>query len=188
MARRGRNSSNIIPLQIRRRVRRILSRRFLILLLLGSTLVLGTYFKRTEQPHSAGGRGLLQPLQDRSERTLPRVLRGGNAMQRAGKAQAGLPVTTNGPESGRVTHVRDGDTIEVTGRPIRLDKLDCAETGSVAGEAATRRMRALVSGQRVTCTLTGERSYDRWIGSCQLADGRDIAGVMIGERLCRRLR
>ena len=74
------------------------------------------------------------------------------------------------------------------GRAIRLAKLDCAETGSAAGEAATRRMRALVSGQRLTCSLTGEQSYDRWIGSCQLPDGRDIAGVLIREGLCHRWR
>lgn len=57
------------------------------------------------------------------------------------------------PTSGRVTHVRDGDTIEVDGRPIRIAALDCAEPGTMAGEAATRRMRALVSGGRLKYTM-----------------------------------
>lgn len=35
---------------------------------------------------------------------------------------------------GRVTHVRDGDTIEVSGVPIRFGSLDCAESGTSAGE------------------------------------------------------
>ncbi|VVT28005.1 conserved hypothetical protein [Roseovarius sp. EC-HK134] len=100
----------------------------------------------------------------------------------------GHAASAGGSSGGRVTNVRDGDTIEVEGRPIRIATLDCAETGSVAGDAATRRMRALVSGERVICSLTGEQSYDRWIGNCRLANGRDIADVMIGEGLCRRWR
>lgn len=87
---------------------------------------------------------------------------------------------------GRVTHVRDGDTIEVSGVPIRFGSLDCAESGTAAGEKATRRMRRLVSGQRLTCHLNGRTSYDRKIGSCQTADGRDVAGVMIREGYCGR--
>ena len=105
---------------------------------------------------------------------------GGQAI--TGRGGAGAPT------SGRVTHVRDGDTIEVDGRPIRIAALDCAESGTMAGEAATRRMKALVSGGRLNCSLAGERSYDRWIGTCRLASGRDIASVMIAEGLCRRRR
>lgn len=86
---------------------------------------------------------------------------------------------------GRVTHVRDGDTIEVAGRAVRFANLDCAELGTTARELARLRMKALVAGQRATCTLTGDRSYDRWIGDCHLSDGRDIAGLMIHEGLCR---
>ncbi len=70
---------------------------------------------------------------------------GGQAI--AGRGGAG------GPSSGRVTHVRDGDTIEVDGRPIRIAALDCAESGTMAEEAATRRMRALVSGGRLKYTM-----------------------------------
>ena len=51
---------------------------------------------------------------------------------------------------GQVTHVRDGDTIEVAGTPIRFGSLDCAERGDSDGERATARMRALVSGQTLT--------------------------------------
>ena len=31
---------------------------------------------------------------------------------------------------GMVTHVRDGDTIEVRGVPVRIANLDCAERGT----------------------------------------------------------
>lgn len=45
-----------------------------------------------------------------------------------------------------------------------------------------------MSGEQVKCSLTGRRSYDRWIGSCQLESGQDVADVMIGEGLCGRWR
>jgi len=88
--------------------------------------------------------------------------------------------------AGRVTRVRDGDTIEVAGVPIRFGSLDCAESGTAAGEKATRHMRRLVSGQRLTCHLNGRSSHDRKIGSCRMPDGRDVAGVMIREGYCGR--
>ncbi|MCV6825674.1 MULTISPECIES: thermonuclease family protein [Halocynthiibacter] len=88
--------------------------------------------------------------------------------------------------SGRVTRVRDGDTIEVSGVPIRFGSLDCAEANTSEGQRATARMRTLVVGQRLTCHLNGRTSYDRKIGSCQMNDGRDLAGVMISEGFCGR--
>lgn len=87
---------------------------------------------------------------------------------------------------GPVTHVRDGDTIEVSGVPIRFGSLDCAETGTADGNRATERMRTLIRGQTLTCYLNGRTSYDRKIGSCRLQDGRDLGGIMISEGYCQR--
>lgn len=87
---------------------------------------------------------------------------------------------------GTVTHVRDGDTIEVAGAPIRFGSLNCAESGTADGNRATARMRALVQGQTLTCYLNGRTSYDRKIGSCRLEDGRDLGGIMISEGYCQR--
>jgi len=87
---------------------------------------------------------------------------------------------------GRVTQVRDGDTIEVEGVPLRFGSLDCAEMDTKEGQRAAARMRSLISGETLTCHLNGRSSYDRKIGSCRLSDGRDIAAVMMAEDLCRR--
>lgn len=87
---------------------------------------------------------------------------------------------------GPVTHVRDGDTIEVSVVPIRFGSLDCAETGTADGSRATERMRTLIRGQTLTCYLNGRTSYDRKIGSCRLQDGRDLGGIMISEGYCQR--
>lgn len=89
---------------------------------------------------------------------------------------------------GPVTHIRDGDTIEVAGIPIRFGSLDCAESDTREGQTATARMRELVSGQKLTltCALNGRRSHDRKIGSCRLPDGEDLAAIMIRESYCGR--
>ncbi|WP_170469027.1 thermonuclease family protein [Ruegeria arenilitoris] len=87
---------------------------------------------------------------------------------------------------GRVTRVRDGDTIEVAGVPIRFGSLDCSERGTTKGRQATGRMQTLVTDQNLTCYLNGRTSYDRKIGSCRLEDGRDLGGIMISEGVCRR--
>ncbi|MBJ6372741.1 thermonuclease family protein [Sedimentitalea arenosa] len=103
--------------------------------------------------------GLLRDSGTGATASLPRVIRGGDALNsRSGGTSPSAPGRSL---SGRVSHVRDGDTIEVAGTPIRIAALDCAEKGTAQGNAATRRMRQLVSGERLDCSLTGRRSYDR---------------------------
>lgn len=111
----------------------------------------------------------------------PKIINGGNAMSGTRSAVS----SPRGDFVGRVTHVRDGDTIEVASRPIRIANLDCAEMNTVAGQSARQRMQSLVAGQRLSCSLSGRKSYDRWIGTCALSDGRDIGSVMVSENICR---
>ncbi len=88
--------------------------------------------------------------------------------------------------SGDVTHVRDGDTIEVKGVAVRLATLDCDESGTLKGNQATLEMDRLVLGKKVSCKLNGRRSYDRFIGVCTLEDGTDIQRHMLDGRWCIR--
>lgn len=97
-----------------------------------------------------------------------------------------VPILAPQTIAGPVTHVRDGDTIEVRGQAIRFGSLDCAELGTPAGQRAKSAMQQLVRGQSLACHVTGRRSYDRWIGSCMLPDGTDLAGIMIAQNICRR--
>ena len=87
---------------------------------------------------------------------------------------------------GPVTHIRDGDTIEVGGVPVRFGSLDCAESGTRAGEAATVAITQIIAGANLTCHLNGRSSYDRKIGSCQLPNGTDLGGLMIASGHCSR--
>lgn len=97
-------------------------------------------------------------------------------------------VTSRGQGSvaGIVGHVRDGDTVEVAGVPIRFETLDCAELGTDDGEKAKLRMHELALGKQLSCQLIGRSSYDRQIGNCRLSDGRDVGEVMIAEGWCQR--
>lgn len=87
--------------------------------------------------------------------------------------------------AGAVTHVRDGDTIEVEGIAVRISNLDCAELDTVEGEAAKIWMAELLAGSRVDCLLTGRKSYDRELGTCRFG-GTDLGEIAIGEGVCAR--
>ena len=86
--------------------------------------------------------------------------------------------------SGTVTHVRDGDTIEVADVPVRLDGVAAPELDERFGREAKKFMARLVAGKTVRCDLNGERSYDRVIGVCFL-DGEDIGASIIAAGLAR---
>lgn len=89
---------------------------------------------------------------------------------------------------GRVTVVRDVDTIVVAGTPVRLNGVDGPEVSSRAGRDARTFMTRLVRGEMVSCNLNGKRTYDRWVGVCYL-DGQDIGAIAVanGHALdCRR--
>ena len=61
--------------------------------------------------------------------------------------------------SGKVTHVRDGDTITVNNVPIRLAALDCPERGAQKGDTAARIAQQFLGSQAV-CELTEAKAYD----------------------------
>lgn len=113
----------------------------------------------------------------------PRILRGGDAW---GGIRGAAPATAAvGALAGLVTHVRDGDTIEVEGTPVRLSALDCPELGTAEGERAKAAMRRIAAGVRVSCRLDGAISYDRLIGDCTLATGQGLDAAMAAHGGCR---
>ena len=89
-----------------------------------------------------------------------------------------------GTLTGTVSHVRDGDTIELNGRTIRLNGLAAPEGDEAGGAEATRAMRHMVDGQKVRCELDGERTHDRCVGVCFL-EGQDISEVMVHRGVAR---
>ena len=81
--------------------------------------------------------------------------------------------------SGIVTHVRDVDTIEVDGLPIRLDGVDGPELKEKGGRDAKQWMVRTIQRKPVTCHLTGKKTYDRWVATCFNRAGQDIGALAI---------
>ncbi len=81
--------------------------------------------------------------------------------------------------SGKVTHVRDGDTIEVGKIPIRLNGVSAPELKEPLGQNSKTFMKQLVLGKNVRCDLNGEKTYDRFVGRCYL-NNKDI-GISVIE-------
>jgi endonuclease YncB( thermonuclease family) len=82
--------------------------------------------------------------------------------------------------TGPVTHVRDGDIA------IRLNGLTCDERSTALGDRATAYLRSQVMGKTVTCSLNGERTYDRLVGRCANEELGDIGAHLITQQLCGR--
>ena len=84
---------------------------------------------------------------------------------------------------GAITHVRDGDTFEVSGTPVRISALDCPENSTSSGKKATRFARQF-KGKQAVCELTGAKTYDRVVGYCSI-EGKDFAQIMVENKFCK---
>lgn len=80
--------------------------------------------------------------------------------------------------TGTVTHVRDGDTIEVEGIAVRLQGVSAPEKRQPLYDEGKAFMVRLVMGQAVRCELDGTRTHDRVVGICYLGN-RDIGTEVI---------
>ena len=85
--------------------------------------------------------------------------------------------------SGTITHVRDGDTVEVDGIAIRLAALNCPENKTKKGQYATRVAKQF-EGSKMTCELTGAKTYDRLVGYCSV-NGVDFGRFMMQNSSCK---
>ena len=84
---------------------------------------------------------------------------------------------------GAITHVRDGDTFEVSGTPVRISALDCPENSTSSGKNATR-FTMQFKGKQAVCELTGAKTYDRVVGYCSV-EGKDFAQIMVENKFCK---
>ena len=100
-------------------------------------------------------------------------------MKRIALAAALLPTLAFAADlTGTVSHVRDGDTIEVGPVPIRLNGVSAPELDEPLGPASKAFMVQLVNGKHVTCHLDGTKTHDRFVGICFL-EGKDIGQTII---------
>ena len=102
---------------------------------------------------------------------------------RGPKAALQAPSSSPSILSGTVTHVRDGDTIEVNGIAVRLSALDCPENSTQQGNKATKIAKQF-QGSKAHCELTGAKSYDRLVGYCSIG-GSDFGLFMMQNSSCK---
>lgn len=82
--------------------------------------------------------------------------------------------------TGEASAVIDGDSFCMGEVEIRLARYSAPEWDAPGGpEARARTLLILQAHGPLTCASRA-RSYDRVIADCQLADGRDLAGVLKG--------
>lgn len=73
----------------------------------------------------------------------------------------------------------DGDTLVVEGYHVRLSGLDAEELNEPNGLAAKYAMIRFINGP-IECKLTGDKSYNRYVGTCFVA-GNDLAAMMVAN-------
>lgn len=85
---------------------------------------------------------------------------------------------------GVVVRVRDGDTLELAGRVVRLLGVAAPELHEPLGAKSREALERLVAGRPVACEPDGSRSHGRIVAICRVA-GEDIGGRLIADGLAR---
>lgn len=88
------------------------------------------------------------------------------------------------PLRGVVTHVRDGDTLELSGRVVRLQGVAAPELHEAFGREAKDALERLVLGRTLDCIPDGSRSYGRIVAVCRLS-GEDVGARMVASGFAR---
>lgn len=87
---------------------------------------------------------------------------------------------------GIVTHVADGDTLDVTADRrtyrVRLDGIDAPEAGQAFGGQARQRLRVLAFSQHATVVVTDHDRYGRTVGRVSVG-GVDLSEAMVRSGL-----
>jgi endonuclease YncB( thermonuclease family) len=99
-----------------------------------------------------------------------------------------LPEAPEGQLVGRAS-ARDGDSLVIGHRRIRLLGIDAPERGQSCGEAhatwpcglaAEEHLGQLIAGAQVACAYFRRDRYGRYIARCE-ADGRDLNAAMVRD-------
>ena len=78
----------------------------------------------------------------------------------------------------------DGDTLDVEGVRVRLNGVAAPERDEQGGSEATDAMRQIIGNQAVRCSLTGETTYQREVGTCWIGT-LDVGAALIAAGRAR---
>jgi len=106
----------------------------------------------------------------------------------------GLPVRAKTDHGNLIGQARviDGDTVEISGRHVRLEGIDAPEMAQTCtdrtganwrcGQDAARALERLVGDHSVTCEDKGTDKYGRMLGVC-FSGSRDVNAEMVRKGL-----
>ena len=80
--------------------------------------------------------------------------------------------------------VVDGDTIDVAGFRVRLNGVAAPERSEPGGAEATAALRQIIADQVVRCSVTGEETHGREVGTCWIG-AQDIGAAVIAAGRAR---
>ena len=80
--------------------------------------------------------------------------------------------------------VIDGDTLDVEGVRVRLNGVAAPERDEPGGSEATDTMWQIIEAQTVRCSLTGETTYKRQVGTCWI-ETLDVGAALIAAGRAR---
>ena len=98
-----------------------------------------------------------------------------------------VPAIAHAVEGSGMARVIDGDTIDISGQRIRLHGIDtpeakqtCQREGAtwLCGAAATKALRKLIGGARITCIRRDKDRYGRVVAVCH-ANGLNLNAAMV---------
>ncbi|SDJ29358.1 thermonuclease family protein [Aliiruegeria lutimaris] len=77
-------------------------------------------------------------------------------------------------------YVARGDTLVISGTPIRLHGIERPQNSRKEAETARQQMQRIIEGSFVTCGISDKRIGHQRIGTCT-ANGEDIAAAMVAS-------
>ena len=78
----------------------------------------------------------------------------------------------------------DGDTIIINSYKVRLNGVSAPELSEKGGNEAKQAMQKILESQTIKCSLSGRRSYQRYIGVCWIG-AIDVGALLILQGFAR---
>ena len=89
------------------------------------------------------------------------------------------PITLEG-----VASAIDGDTIIINNYKIRLNGVSAPELNEEGGNEAKQAMQKILKNKTIKCSLSGRKSYERYIGVCWIG-AVDIGALLVLQGFAR---
>ena len=88
------------------------------------------------------------------------------------------PAAAESKVAGNSAYIRDGNTIEIAGVPIRFDGVSTPDRKHY-GEQSKQSMQGLLASCQARCGPTSTKAYTCFVGTCSIEDGRNFSSPVV---------